>query len=77
IQDHLSLNLVKKIIDSQTLVVNSRIISMEGSKVIFFINLIGKPTDLQKIMNVNTSFFLNANSQIEDESISYSYIGEN
>ena len=44
--------------------------------IIFFINLIGKPTDLQKIMNVNTSFFLNANSQIEDESISYSFIGE-
>ena len=77
IKDHLSLNLIKEIIDSQTLVVNSRIISIEGSKVIFFIDLIGKPTDLQKIMNVNTSFFLNANSQIEDESISYSYIGEN
>ena len=77
IKDHLSLNLIKEIIDSQTLVVNSRIISIEGSKVIFFINLIGKPTDLQKIMNVNTSFFLNANSQIEDGTISYSYIGEN
>ena len=76
VEDHASLGLVKDIIDSQAIVVNSKIKSLEGSKVIFSIDLIGKPSDLIKLMEVNTFFSLNSEDQRLTEAISYSFVGE-
>ena len=76
VEDHVSLGLVKDIIDSQAIVVNSKIKSLEGSKVIFSIDLIGKPSDLMKLMEVNAFFSLNSEDQRLAEAISYSFVGE-
>ncbi len=76
IEDHVSLDLVKDIIDSQAIVVNSKVSSLEGSKVVFFIDLIGRPSDLMKLMEVNTSFTLNSQDQRQIDPVSYSFVGK-